>query len=62
MEHTRLRLLAVDLETTGLDPQRDEILSIGMVPVDGLSIVLSGARHMVVRGARSVGQSAVVHG
>lgn len=62
VEHTRLRLLAVDLETTGLDPQRDEILSIGMVPVDGLSIALSGARHMVVRGARSVGQSAVVHG
>lgn len=61
-DHTRLRLLAVDLETTGLDPARDTVLSIGMVPVDGTSIRLSGARQMVVRGARDVGQSAVIHG
>ncbi len=58
---TRLPLLAVDLETTGLDPARDEILSIGFVPVDGLSIVLAGARQMLVRGA-AVGQSATIHG
>jgi DNA polymerase-3 subunit epsilon len=58
----QLRLLAVDLETTGLDPARDEILSIGFVPVDGPSIVLSGARQMVVRGAAEVGQSAAIHG
>lgn len=60
--HTRLRLLAIDLETTGLDPARDEILSIGFVPVDGLSVVLAGARQMLVRGAPSVGQSAAIHG
>jgi DNA polymerase-3 subunit epsilon len=59
--HTDLRLLAVDLETTGLDPARDEILSIGLVPVDGERIVLSGARQMVVRGD-GVGQSAAIHG
>ena len=59
--YTRLPLLAVDLETTGLDPAKDQILSIGFVPVDGLSIVLGGARQMLVRGA-PVGQSATIHG
>ena len=29
------RYLAVDIETTGLDPSTDRLLSIGWVPVDG---------------------------
>ena len=37
---TTLRLLAVDLETTGLDPARDHLLSIGFVPVDEYTRVL----------------------
>jgi DNA polymerase-3 subunit epsilon len=57
-----LPLLAVDLETTGLDPANDEVLSLGLVPVDGLRVRLSGARRLVVRGAREVGRSATVHG
>ncbi|WP_228266591.1 exonuclease domain-containing protein [Ornithinimicrobium ciconiae] len=59
-----LRLLAVDLETTGLDPQVHEVLSLGLVPVDGLTIDLSGARQYAVRptGAAGVGHSATVHG
>jgi DNA polymerase-3 subunit epsilon len=61
-DHTSLRLLAVDLETTGLDPDHDRIVSIGFVPVDGTSIVLAGAGQLVVRGTTSVGQSATVHG
>lgn len=60
--HTDLRLLAVDLETTGLDPATDRILSIGLVPVDGDRVVLAGARRLVVRGAQDVGSSATVHG
>ena len=39
-----LPLLAVDLETTGLDPARHRVLSAGWVPVDGRRIVLAGAR------------------
>jgi DNA polymerase-3 subunit epsilon len=45
----RLRLLAVDLETTGLSPARDQVLAVGWVPVDGLRIDLSGGQRHVVR-------------
>lgn len=57
-------LLALDLETTGLDPERHEVLSIGMVPVSAFAIDLSGARQWAVRpdGPAGVGQSAAVHG
>lgn len=58
--HTDLRLLAVDVETTGLDPGRDHVLSIGMVPVDGTRVVLGGARRVIVR-APQVGPSAAIH-
>lgn len=57
-----IRLLATDLETTGLDPNRDQILSIGFVPVNGLEIDLSGAGHFLVRPDGDVGDSATVHG
>ena len=60
-----LRLLAVDVETTGLNPARDRMLSVGMVPVDGRQIVFAGARSAVIRaddGGDGVGQSAVLHG
>ena len=60
--HLDLRLAALDLETTGLDPRSDAILSIGLVPVDGLAITLAGARQVLVRGDREVGQSAAIHG
>ncbi|HEX5804539.1 MAG TPA: exonuclease domain-containing protein [Azospira sp.] len=54
--------LALDLETTGGDPARDEIVSLGWVAVDGPRIDLGSARHRIVRlrGAMSPG-SAVVH-
>lgn len=67
-----LPLLAVDVETTGLDPGRDRLLSVGFVPVDGDRIALSGADAVLVRPAREkqeapavregVGQSATLHG
>ena len=60
-----LRLLAVDIETTGLDPRRDRVLSIGWLDVDGGRIELGSAGQVVVRdagGAAGVGQSATVHG
>ena len=53
-------LLAVDFETTGLDPRKDRIVSIGWIPVDGLTIDLSGAGYLVVAGGE-VGDSATIH-
>lgn len=61
-----LSLLAVDMETTGLDPRKDAILSIGWVPIEGDRIVLGGAGHVLVTaeqlGGEGVGQSATIHG
>ncbi len=73
---SRARLLAVDIETTGLDPRRDLVLAMGWVPIDGLSVRLGGAHGCIVRpprhprpvrgqavaGPGSVGASAAVHG
>lgn len=56
-----LNLLAIDLETTGLDPQQHRALSVGFVPVDGSDIILGGARHILIRSDAEVGQSAVLH-
>jgi len=54
--------LALDLETTGGDPARHEIVSFGWVAVDGPRIDLSTARHRIVHlhGAMSA-ESAAVH-
>lgn len=56
-------LLAVDVETTGLDPEKHQLVSIGWVPVTGHSIELAGAGHVVIKGAPgfSVGSSATIH-
>ncbi|QPK80058.1 DNA polymerase III subunit epsilon [Corynebacterium lizhenjunii] len=55
------RFLAVDFETTGTDPRRDAVVSMGWVPVDGGEIVLGEAGYHVVSGAQ-VGDSALIHG
>jgi DNA polymerase-3 subunit epsilon len=55
------RLLAVDFETSGLDPRRDRILSVGWVAIDGGRIRMSSAAHRLVH-ASDVGHSATVHG
>lgn len=57
-----VELLALDLETTGLDPRRHEVLAVGWVPVRGDEIDLSGAGQHLVRPRGEVGESAVLHG
>lgn len=55
--------LAVDLETTGLDPVSDSIVSIGWVPIVKGGVVLAQARHHLVRPSRPMPErSAVLHG
>lgn len=58
----RLPLLAVDVETTGLDPSAERLLSIGWVPVDALAVHLGGAGQVVLASDAEVGQSATFHG
>jgi len=54
--------LAVDLETTGLDPSHDQILSIGWVAMEGLEIRLASAEQHWVRPTRAIPESsAVIH-
>ncbi len=54
--------VAVDLETTGVDPRTDEILSVGWVCAAAMRIDLSTAAHRLVRPTRAVrAESAVLH-
>jgi DNA polymerase III subunit epsilon len=45
----RARFSAVDLETTGLDPDRDEIISFASVPVEQGRVVVGEVRTAIVR-------------
>lgn len=56
-----LRLLALDVETTGLSPESDRVLAVGWVPVDGTRVDLSGARRHVVR-HHEPGEAVTIHG
>lgn len=57
-----VEFLAIDLETTGLDPKRDDILSVGYVTMHGNRIDLGSARHRLVRTARAIPEaSAIIH-
>ena len=42
-------ILSVDFETTGLDPAKDQILSIGFIQIEHNEIKLSSAYHKVIR-------------
>lgn len=56
----QIHIVAVDLETTGLDPQHDSILSIGLVEIAHLSIRLESAWHQLLRVNRPVPEDSVV--
>jgi DNA polymerase III subunit epsilon len=62
LDYRETDYLAIDLETTGLDLERDLILSVGYVVLHGDRIDLSTARHRLVRIDRSIPEaSAVIH-
>ena len=58
-----VEFLALDVETTGLDPRTDHLLSVGWVSVIGREIVLAGACELTIRppGEVDVGASATFH-
>ena len=57
-----LEIVAIDLETTGLDPEKDEILSIGLVHIEGWGVKLSTSWHSIVRINKAIpGETAVIH-
>ncbi|GAA0695819.1 3'-5' exonuclease [Marinobacterium maritimum] len=56
-------LVAVDFETTGLDPRKGGIVSIGLVPMSINRIYCSQARHWVLKPRAALSsESVVVHG
>jgi DNA polymerase-3 subunit epsilon len=58
----QLEYLALDLETTGLDPKKDAIISFGWVVLRGNRIDLATASHRLVRQHCAIPEaSAVIH-
>jgi len=58
----RVSFVALDLETTGLDPATDEIMSVGWVCLTGERIDLSTAAHRLVLPGRAVPEeTAILH-
>jgi DNA polymerase-3 subunit epsilon len=56
-----LPIVALDLETTGLDPSSDAIVSAGFLRIDGTSIRCESAEHILVQIDGSVEHSATIH-
>ena len=56
------RLLVVDCEMSGLDPNKHALLSIGWVVIENLRIDYSSRRHLLLHAGESVGESIKIHG
>lgn len=60
---SELEFVALDFETTGLNPDKDGILSIGLVPFTASRIRLKQAAHWTIRPkAKLEEESVVIHG
>ncbi|WCE28339.1 3'-5' exonuclease [Vibrio sp. SCSIO 43137] len=60
---SEVRFVALDFETTGLDPVRDDIISIGLVPFTLNRVFLNEAKHWYVNPNTSLSEdSVVIHG
>ncbi|MBV8942086.1 MAG: 3'-5' exonuclease [Solirubrobacterales bacterium] len=57
------RWCALDLEMTGLDPRKDEIISFGAIPIEAGRLQLFAAVSALVRPSRAIGELSIpVHG
>lgn len=56
-------MLALDFETTGLNPEQDDIISIGAVPMDSKRIMLGQSRYWVLKPASKLRADTIhIHG
>ena len=59
----QVKFLAMDFETTGLNPEQDDIITIGTVPFDLNRIYLNQAKHWTVKPRKQLAEdSVVIHG
>ncbi len=54
-------VLALDLETSSLDPQTGEVISAGWVAIENGAVQLETATHRLVAAEATVGRSATIH-
>lgn len=54
-------LISVDLELTGLDPGKNQIIAVGWTEIDQGRIRFGSNRHIVVNAEQTVGSSAAIH-
>lgn len=58
-----VEFLAIDLEATGLDFDRDEILSVGFTVIRNMSVLLAESQYFLVRPEQTIPEeTAIVHG
>jgi len=59
---SRVPFVALDFETTGLHPDSDDIVSIGLVPFTVSAITCSDARYWLLKPRQPLEDSATIHG
>jgi len=59
---SEVNLLAIDIEMTGLNPKKDQMVSIGVIPIINAQIQPKLAQYKLIKIQGSVGQSAIIHG
>lgn len=60
---TDLRLIVLDLETTGLNPSKDQVIAIGAVAIDGLKIPFNDQFDLILRRPElDIRETILIHG
>lgn len=54
------KIISLDIETTGLDPDKDRIVSIGLVEISNLGIKLDSCWHKIIKTNKTLPEKSVV--